>query len=99
MEADMIAAIGMWITIVGMILWQSSHHDNKIDALDTKFTDKIDALDTKFTDEFKQVRREMADQGERLARIEGHLLGPQSFSPRPPSPPPAEPDDDERQAS
>ena len=69
------------------------------------FTNKIDGLETKFDKEFKavhgefkQVRREMAGQGERLARIEGHLLGPESFSLRPPSPPPAEPDDDERQA-
>ena len=102
MEADMIAVIGMWVTIVGMILWQSSRHDNKIDALDNK----IDGLEAKFDKEFKavhgefkQVRREMAHQGERLARIEGHLLGPESFSLRPPSPPPAEPDDDERQVS
>ena len=105
MDADMIAAVGMWLTIVGMILWQSSRHDDRIDALDNKFTNKIDGLETKFDKEFKavhgefkQVRREMAGQGERLARIEGHLLGPESFSLRPPSPPPAESDDDERQA-
>ena len=107
MEADMIAAIGIWVTIVGMILWQSSRrHNNRIDALDTKVGNKIDGLEAKFDKEFKavhgefkQVRREMAGQGERLARIEGHLLGPKSFSPPPPSPPPAEPDDDGRQAS
>ena len=94
MEADMIAVIGMWVTIVGMILWQSSRHDTKIDALETKFDKEFKAVHG----EFKQVRREMAHQGERLARIEGHLLGPASFSLRPPSPPPAEHDDDERQA-
>ena len=94
MEADMIAAIGIWVTIVGMILWQSSRHDKKIDALDNKFDKEFKAVHG----EFKQVRREMANQGERLARIEGHLLGPESFSPRPPSPLSAEPDDDERQA-
>ena len=114
MEADTIAVIGMWVTIIGMILWQSSRHDTKIDALDTKIDTKIDALDTKFDTkidaldtkfdkefkavhgEFKQVRREMAGQGERLARIEGHLMGPESFTSGPPSP--DEPAGDHRQA-
>ena len=86
------STLGSTLTLVTMMY-------RRFDRLDTKFDTKIDALDTKFDKECKQVRREMADQGERLARIEGHLLGPESFSLRPPSPPPAEPDDDERQAS
>ena len=82
---------------------------DKIDALDTKFTDKIDALDTKFTDKFDAfdakfsykldvMGRDVADTRERPARIEGHLMAPEGFSPRPPSPPPAEPAGGERQA-
>ena len=85
--------------------------DTKIDALDTKFDTKIDALDTKFTSEvravhgeFKIVRREISVVGERLARVEGHLMGPESFGMRGPRPPeadeaPAEdPGPDHRQA-
>ena len=131
MEPDTITLIGMWISIVGMILWQSNRHessikaldtkfdtkidtkfdalntkidtridaldtkfdtkidtkfdaldtkiDTKIDALDTKFDTRIDALNTKMDGEFKAVRRDIAAQGVRLGRIEGHLLGPQSF--------------------
>ena len=87
MEPDTITLIGMWITVVGMILWQSYRHENSIKALDTKFDTKIDnkfdalnnKMDNKFDridDEFKAVRRDIAAQGQRLARIEGHLLGP-----------------------
>ena len=85
--------------------------DTKIDALDTKFDTKFDALDTKFTSEvravhgeFKIVRREISVVGERLARVEGHLMGPESFGMRGPRPPeadeaPAEdPGPDHRQA-
>ena len=79
--------------------------DTKIDALDTKFDTKIDALDNKFTSEiravhgeFKIVRRDISVIGERLARVEGHLMGPETFSPSPLPPPTAEPDDGKRQA-
>ena len=92
--AMMSMIMGSWITIFVAILWQTNRHEDSIKALDTKFDKEFKAVHG----EFKQVRREMAGQGERLARIEGHLLGPESFSPRPPSPPPAEPADDERQA-
>ena len=71
MEPDTIAIIGMWISIVGMILWQSYTLNNKIDT-------KIDALDTKMDNEFRATRRDIATQDRRLARIEGHLLGLQS---------------------
>ena len=71
---------------------------DKIDALDAKFTDKIDALDTKFSYKLDVMGRDVADTRERLARIEGHLMAPEGFSPRPPSPPPAEPAGGERQA-
>jgi len=85
--------------------------DTKIDALDTKFDTKIDALDTKITGEFralhgefKIVRREISVIGERLARVEGHLMGPESFrmpGPRPPAAdeaPAEDPGPDRRQA-
>ena len=71
MEPDTIAVIGMWISmwisIVGMILWQSYTLNNKIDTLDTKMDN-----------EFRATRRDIATQDRRLARIEGHLLGLQS---------------------
>ena len=77
--------------------------DAKFDALDAKFDAKFDALDAKFAGEFravhgefKIVRREISGVGERLARVEGHLMGPESFPTRPL--PPAEPADGERQA-
>ena len=67
--------------------------DTKIDALDTKFTDKLDALDakftaridafdTKFTDKIDALGRDVADTRERVARIEGHLMAPGSFTTR-----------------
>ena len=97
MDTDTVAMMGMImgsrITIFAATLWQTNRHEDSIKALDTKLDKEFKAVHG----EFKAVRREMAAQGERLARIEGHLLGPESFSPRPPSPPPAEPADDERQ--
>lgn len=44
---------------------------------------KIDALDTKFTGRFDALTRDVADVRERLGRVEGHLMGPESFAPRP----------------
>ena len=79
--------------------------DNKIDGLDKKFETRIDGLDKKFTGEFRTVhgelrimRREISNVGERLARVEGHLMGHESFSPSPLPPPPDELDDSARQA-
>ena len=131
----MVMIAGSWLTLVGLIIFESRRLDTKIDtkfgtldtkidtkfgtldgkidtkidALDTKFTDKIDALDAKFTDKIDALDtkfsykldvmgRDVADTRERLARIEGHLMAPEGFSPRPPSPPPAEPAGGERQA-
>ncbi len=82
MELDIVAVLGMWISLVGMILWQSSRHENTMRSLDAKIDTKIDALNTKIDTEFKAVRRDIAGQGERLARIEGHLLGSRSFEAR-----------------
>ena len=60
---------------------------------------RFDRLDTKFDTKIEKLGSDVTEVRERLARLEGHLMGPESFSLRPPSPPPAEPDDDERQAS
>lgn len=50
MEADTLAIIGSWLTIMIALLWQSYRHEDGIKALDTKFTDKLEKLDTKFTE-------------------------------------------------
>ena len=44
----MVTIAGSWLTLVGLIFYQSNRLDNKIDALDSKIGTKIDALDTKF---------------------------------------------------
>ena len=67
----MVTIAGSWLTIVGLIIYQSNRLDNKIDH-------KIDALGG-----------DVSDIGQRVARIEGHLMGPESFSPRPLTPPTA----------
>ena len=108
----MVTIAGSWLTLVGLIFYQSNRLDNKIDALDTKFDTKIDALDTKFDTKidtkidaldtkfdrrFDALGRDVTDVRERLARVEGHLMGPESFA-GPLSTPPEEVDDDQRQA-
>ena len=84
------STVGSTMTIITLMLRQinrlDTKFDTKIDALDTKFTNKIDALDTKFTNKIDALGdkfdtkiesrdRVLADIRERLARIEGHLLG------------------------
>ncbi len=115
----MVTIAGSWLTLVGLIFYQSNRLDNKIDsldtkigtkidaldtkfdtkidALDTKFDTKIDALDTKFDRRFDALGRDVTDVRERLARVEGHLMRPESFA-GPLSTPPEEVDDDHRQA-
>ncbi|MYK73878.1 MAG: hypothetical protein F4017_04695 [Acidimicrobiaceae bacterium] len=83
----MVTIAGSWLTLVGLIFFQFSRLDTKINALDTKFDTKIDALG-----------RDVTDVRERLARVEGHLMGPGSLAPGP-SPAPADGlDDDHRRA-
>ncbi len=79
----MVTIAGSWLTLVGLIIYQSSRLDNKIDALDTKFGTKFDALSG-----------DVSDVRERLARVEGFLLRPESPTSSPPSP--DEPADDHR---
>ena len=62
----------------------------RIDRLEDKFDKRFDAVDGGFKTvhggfkavdgEFKQVRRDIAGLGERLARIEGHLMAPGGFT-------------------
>ena len=93
---------GSWLTLVGLIIYQSNRLDNKfdtkIDALDKKFDNKIDALDKKFDNKIDGLGDNVTSIGERVARIEGHLMGPESFSPRALPPPTDEPGDGEREA-
>ena len=71
---------GSWLTLVGVIIFQTSR-------LDTKFDTKFDALG-----------RDVTDVRERLARMEGHLMGPESLTPSPSPAPADEIDGDHRQA-
>ena len=90
--AMMSMIMGSWITIFVAILWQSNRHEDSIKSLDTKFTTldtKFDALESRFDaleprfdkldGRFDVMGRDLSDARERLARIEGHLLGPESF--------------------
>ena len=109
----MVMIAGSWLTLVGLFIYQfnrldakfdtkidalDAKFDTKIDALDNKFDTKVDALDNKFEKRFDALGRDVGEVRERLARVEGHLMGPESFRPVPHSPPQAEPPDDERQA-
>ncbi|MYI54010.1 MAG: hypothetical protein F4110_08540 [Acidimicrobiaceae bacterium] len=94
----MVTIAGSWLTLVGLIFFQFSRLDTKINALDTKFDTKIDALDTKIDTKIDALGRDVTDVRERLARVEGHLMGPGSLAPGP-SPAPADGlDDDHRRA-
>ena len=73
-----------WLTTITVIIRQSNRHEDSIKALDTKFTDKIDALDTKFTDRTDALGGGITEVRERLGRVEGYLMGPESFAPRQP---------------
>ena len=84
----MVMIAGSWLTLVGLIIYQSNRLDNKIDT-------KFDALDTKFD----ALGGDVSDIGQRVARIEGYLMGPEGFSPRALPPPTDESGDGEREAS
>ena len=80
--------------------------DDRFDRLDTKFDTKIDALDAKFDTKIDAIAGDVADTRERVARIEGHLMAPGSFTtrglspgtPDEPRPEDSGPDPDQRQA-
>ena len=75
----MVTIAGSWLTLVGVIIFQTSR-------LDTKFDTRFDALG-----------RDVADARERLARMEGHLMGLKSVASDPSPTPPEDSDDDHRQ--
>ena len=79
--------MGSWISLVALMIRQSSRHEASIDSLDTKLTGRIDSLDTKLTGRIDSLGRDMADVRERLGRVEGHLMAPEGFRPRPGRPP------------
>ncbi len=64
----MVTIAGSWLTIVGLIIFQSSR------------------LDTKVDNKFEKLGSDVTEVRERLARLEGHLMGPESFTSGPPSP-------------
>ena len=76
-----------------------------IKALDTKVTGDIKALDTKVTGRIDRLDDNITDIGQRLARVEGHLMAPEGFTvrhPRQPEPNDRPNDDsatDQREAS
>ena len=78
----LVAILGSSFTVVGMMLRQ-------INRLDTKIDTKIDALDTKMSARFDAMGRDLSDVSERVARIEGYLIGPGRFTTRPPRQPSA----------
>ena len=105
----MVTIVGSWLTLVGLIFYQASRLDTKIDtkigALDTKIDTKIGALDTKIDTKIGRVDakidalgRDVTDVRERLARVEGHLMGPGSPAPGPSPAPCDEVDVDHREA-
>ena len=47
---------------------------------DEKVTDRIDRLDDKVTGRIDRLDDKVTDIGERLARVEGHLMAPEGFT-------------------
>ena len=90
-------------TRVGRVETKIAPIDARFDGIDTRF-DGIDARFDKLEARFDAMGHDVSDARERLARIEGHLMGPESFrmrSPRPTAPdePSSEdPEPDQRRA-
>ena len=113
----LVAIVGSTLTVVTLMFRQFSHLDKKLDKLDTGVTGletkatalevKFEGLDGKVTAldaKFDVMARDVSDTRERLARVEGHLMAPEGFTPRtlqpppPVDPPPEDSDPDHRQA-
>ena len=82
----MVTIAGSWLTLVGLIIFQSSRLDTKIGDLDTRagrletkvtaMDTKVDALNTKVDALNTSVDRmglDVADTRERLVRVEEHM--------------------------
>ena len=91
--AMMSMIMGSWITIFGAILWQSYRHEDGIKSVNTSVAaletramaleTKVDALDSKvdaLDGKVDALAGDVADTRERVARIEGHLMAPGSFT-------------------
>ena len=79
MEADTVV---LMITIVGSVLGSTL-------ATISLLLSHMNRLEDKFDEEFKTVHGRVQDHapehrrpGERLARVEGHLMAPEGFTPR-----------------
>ncbi|MXW94039.1 MAG: hypothetical protein F4110_08565 [Acidimicrobiaceae bacterium] len=84
-------------TRVGTVEKTIAPIDARFDGIDARF-DGIDTRFDKLEARFDAMGRDVSDARERLARIEGHLMGPGSLAPGA-SPAPADGlDDDHRQA-
>jgi len=71
--------------------------DARFDGVDTRF-DGVDRRFDKLEARFDAMGRDVSDARERLARIEGYLMGPESLGPKPSPAPPDGLGDDHRQA-
>ena len=115
MEAGtVVLMVTIVVSVLGSTLATISLLLGRIDRLEDRFDKRFNAVDGQFKavhgefkavhGEFKQVRRDIAGLGERLARVEGHLMAPGGFTlptPQPPvvvDPPPEDPNADRRQA-
>ena len=97
----LVAIMGSTLTIVAMTVRQSNRHEDgfksvntSVAALETRVTaleTKVDALDSKVD----AMGHDVSDARERLARVEGHLMGPESFTPQPLHPPTEDPPRDD----
>ncbi len=101
MEADTVI---LMVTIVGSVLGSTLATIGLLISQMNRLEDKFDEEFKTVHGEFRQVHRNIGGLGERLARVEGHLMAPEGFTtqrPRPPAvvdPPPEDPDTDHRQA-
>ncbi len=89
--------VGRLATTIAPIDARFDGVDTRFDSVDTRF-DSIDSRFDKLEARFDVMGRNVSDARERLARIEGHLMGPESLGPDPSPAPTDGIDDDHRQA-
>lgn len=94
---DLNTKVGKLETTIAPIDTRFKGIDARFDGIDARF-DGIDSRFDKLEARFDAMGRDVSDARERLARIEGHLMGPGSFGPNPSPAPPDGLDDDHRQA-
>ena len=94
---DLNTKVGKLETTIAPIDTRFKGIDARFDGIDARF-DGIDSRFDKLEARFDAMGRDVSDARERLARIEGHLMGPASFGTNPSPAPPDGLDDDHRQA-